>query len=513
MIRVLTGLALALLSTTVKSQDHWMGFPTPAPHMHQHNVPSSRTQHKVLEPFSSNLPIVIIHTDDAINAEAKVRGRMQVVCHPEGKRNSTTDKTFDYDGFIGIKLRGNSSLSFEQKKYTVETQDAEGKDLKTPLLGMPAESDWVLLAPYNDISLLRDVFAFNLWREMDHWAPRTRLCEVCVNDEYAGVYVVSEKIKRDKERVDIAKLKASDIEGRELTGGYILRIDAFDEGDATFPSKVKGLYDSGGPGGFGGFGGFGGWPGMPANTTVTWTVCHPKKSKLKPEQKAYIQQFVDSMELSFQGLDSSNPSASYEQWIDVPSFVDYFIHTELSLNADGFKRSAYFFKDKDQADGIVSKMQAGPVWDYNLAYGNCNFCNANNVEAWVCDGCGTNPTPEFWKILSTDQKFMKQVRKRYAQLRQSVISFSAIDAFFDSHVVLLNEAKDRHFQKYANLFSDGKNQQGWLFPGMGGNANPVAFFAAYQVKSYQDEIQTVKGWFRKRLAFLDREWGYEPGSK
>ena len=100
-----------------------------------------------------------------------------------------------------------------------------------------------------------------------------------------------------------------------------------------------------------------------------------------PEQKAYIQQFVDSMELSFQGLDSSNPSASYEKWIDVPSFVDYFIHTELSLNADGFKRSAYFFKDKDLADGTVSKMQAGPVWDYNLAYGNCNFCNANNVEA------------------------------------------------------------------------------------------------------------------------------------
>ena len=158
---------------------------------------------------------------------------------------------------------------------------------------------------------------------------------------------------------------------------------------------------------------------MPANTTVTWTVCHPKKSKLKPEQKAYIQQFVDSMELSFQGLDSSNPSVSYEQWIDVPSFVDYFIHTELSLNADGFKRSAYFFKDKDLADGTVSKMQAGPVWDYNLAYGNCNFCNANNVEAWVCDGCGTNPTPEFWKILSTDRS-AKGMRSSVSRSSHSV---------------------------------------------------------------------------------------------
>lgn len=453
------------------------------------------------EPFSSNLPIVIIHTDNAINADAKVKGKMQVISNPDGKRNNTADTTFDYEGWIGIKLRGNSSLSFDQKKYTVETQDADGNDLKAAILGMPEESDWVLLAPYNDISLVRDVFAFNMWTEMGHWAPRTRMCEVFVNDEYQGVYVFCEKIKRDKERVNIAKMKETGVDGLDVTGGYILRIDAFDDGDATFTSKVKGLSDNGG---------FAGWSwGMQSNTTVTWTVYHPKKEKLKNEQKAYIQNFVDKMEASFQQQDFDNPKTGYAKWVDVPSFVDYFIHTELSLNADGFKRSAYFYKDKDLPDGTMSKMQAGPVWDYNLAYGNCNFCNANNVEAWVYNGCSTTPTPEFWRILSTDQDFMKLVRKRYAQLRQSVIALDNIDAFFDDYASLLDEAKDRHYQKYSNLFADASSQSGWMWPGIGGNANPVAYFSAYQVMSYEQEIQTVKEWFRKRIAFLDKEWAFD----
>ncbi len=453
--------------------------------------------------FSSNLPIILIHTDDAINAEAKVKGTMQVIDNGEGERNTVNGSTYTFNGLIGIKYRGNSSLSFDQKKFTIETRDSTGNDLKASILGMPEESDWVLLAPYNDISLLRDPFAFNMWREMGHWAPRFRMCEVFVNDSYAGVYVFCEKIKRSKERVDIAKLKDTDTEGLELTGGYIVRVDAYDDSDATFTSKVKGLVDSG----------YGiGWPWGSSNTTVTWTVYHPKKEKLKAEQKRYIQDYVDQMEQSFQQSDYAAPKTGYAKWIDVPSFVDYFIHTEVSLNADGFKRSTYFFKDKDEADGVVSKMEAGPVWDYNLAYGNCNFCNANNVEAWVYNGCNTNPTPEFWQILSSDATFMEKVRKRYAQLRQTILKEENIDAFFDDYANLLDEAKERHYQKYSNLFSSG-NQSGWGWAGIGGSSNPVAYFAAYLVSSYAEEIQIVKDWFRKRLAFLDREWKYEEAVK
>ena len=458
------------------------------------------------DPFTSNLPIILIHTDAAINANAKVPGTMKVINNAEG-RNAETDAPTDYDGRIGIKLRGNSSLSFEQKKYTIETQDAEGNDLKAAIMGMPEESDWVLLAPYNDLSLVRDVFAFSMWTEMGHWAPRTQMCEVKVNGEYMGVYIFCEKIKRDKERVDIAKLKEDDVEGRELTGGYIVRVDAYDDGDATFTSKVKGIPDNGG----------GGWPwGGASNTTVTWTVYHPKKEKLQPQQMAYIQDFVDRMEQSFQSANYKDPQQGYARYVDVPSFVDYFIHTELSLNADGFKRSSYFYKDKDAADGTEARLVAGPVWDYNLAYGDCNFCNANNPQAWVYEGCTTNPTPAFWKRLTTDPAFMQAVRERYAYLRRTIISQERIEQFFDTYAQLLDEAKERHYAKYDDLFVDNSQQGGgggWgWWPWGGGNTSPIAYYAAYFVESYEEEIQTVKDWFKKRIAFLDSQWNYDTTS-
>jgi len=446
--------------------------------------------------FSSNIPIVYITTSSTISKEEKVMGRMKIIDNGEGKRNHATDSVFDYNGYIGIKLRGNSSLSFDQKKYTVETWDSLGNDIKASLLGMPAESDWVLIAPYNDISLVRDAFAFNMWNEMGHWAPRCRMCEVFVNDEYVGVYNLCEKIKRDANRVDIAKLKTEDIADRELTGGYIVRVDAYDDEDATFESKVPGIQTS-----FWGGGNTG---------TVVWTIYYPKKKNLQPEQKKYIQAFVDSMEVALQSAGKENAAEEYSRWVDIPSFVDYFIHTELSLNADGFKRSAYFFKGKDKKSGEKAKMFAGPVWDYNLAYGNCNFCNASDVEAWVYEGCSTNPTPAFWKQLTNDESFMQQVRERYAQLRSTIISQKSIDDFFDTKAALLDEAKDRHYAKYSNLL--GKDSGGgWGWWG-GGNTNPVAYFAAYLVDSYEEEISTVKEWFGKRLSFLDKNWGYKESS-
>lgn len=436
---------------------------------------------------SSNLPIVIIHTDQAINADEKVPGTMKIINNGVGEINHIDDVPNDYDGNIGIKWRGNSSLSFNQKKYTIETWDAEGNDLDVSVLGMPAEADWVLLAPYNDVSCVRDVFAFNLWNEMGHWGPRTRMCEVMVNGDYKGVYAFCERIKRDKNRIDISKLKPEDTEGRDVTGGYILRIDAYDEAeDETFQSVVNGIQVQQ----------VWNWGGMTTTTIeapVTWTIYYPKKEDIQPEQHAYIQDYVNQTELSIQAENFADPVEGYARFIDVPSFVDYFIHTELSLNADGFKRSAYYYKDKDKKDGTVGKLFAGPVWDFNLAYGNCSFCNANKVTSWVYEGCETNPTPTMWRRLLEDPAFSNAVKTRYTLLRQTILSEEAIDAFLDSYAALLDEAKDRQLARYKEIL---KSDNPWDF-------GPTSFFAAYRVSSYEEEISIVKDWFRQRLAFLD----------
>lgn len=458
-------------------------------------------KHTKVDELKSNLPVIYITTETALNAQKKVTAHMKC----EG-----------YDGSIGIKLRGNSSLSFNQKKYTLETRDETGKELDIALLGMPAHSKWVLLAPYNDVSMLRDPLAFQLWREMGHWGPRTTMVELVMDGEYHGIYIFCEAIKRGAERVNVSKLKKKDIEGRDLTGGYILRIDTYNEDDATFQSKVPGIGD-----------------GI-MTSQITWSCIYPKKKNLQPEQFAYIQNFVDSMELAIQSKDFMDPVKGYAHYIDVESFVDYFIHSELSLNADGYKRSAYFYKEKLHEDGTGGKIHAGPVWDYNLAYGNCNFCNANNLEAWCFEGGNTNPTPAFWQRLLQDPAFRKAVKTRYQELRKTVLSTMHIFDFIEYNARLLAQSADRHFKEYPELLVSpekakasqkaansqegsgmfGRGGFGGGFGGFGGfgggmgeggfQFDPVGMFANYRVSSYDEEIKVLKQWLADRLAFLDK---------
>ena len=453
----------------------------------------------------SRLPIVIINTDKAINADTKVMATLKIIDNGQGNINHLDDPANAYDGFCGIKWRGNSSLSFPQKKYTLETWDAEGNDIKASLLGMPEESDWVLLAPYNDVSMVRDVYAYALWNEMGHWGPRTRMVEVVVGGEYMGVYALCERIKRDKNRVDVAKMKKTDIEGRDLTGGYILRVDAFDETDATFKSKVQGIGS--------------GW----GDKTITWTICYPKKDSLQNEQMKYITDYVNQVEQAIAELPNAQEASPTggglegaslpAHLIDVQSFVDYFIHTELTLNADGFKRSAYFSKAKQKKDGTGGLLAAGPVWDFNLAFGNCNFCNADNVEAWVCQGCETNPTPALWQTLIGNADFRQAVCKRYTELRQSILTNEAFGDFLDAYSLELGEAKDRQLKKYPELLKSSSSQDnnpwswgGWGWPGWGWTGQSGIWFAAYQVSSYDEEISTLKLWYAQRLDFLDKSF-------
>ncbi len=445
-------------------------------------------KHTKMEHLDSDLPVIIITTDTVLNAQSKVCAKM---------------RTDNYNGNIGIKLRGNSSLAFNQKKYTIETRDAEGKELNVNLLNMPAGSDWVLLCPYNDVSMVRDPLAFHLWREMGHWAPRTRMVEVLMNGEYMGVYIFSEAIKRGVNRVNIPKLRKTDTEGVNLTGGYLLRIDTYNEEDATFPSKIPGIGE-----------------GI-MNSNITWSCIYPKKKNLQPEQLAYIENYVDEMERVIQSDAFADHQEGYTKFIDVSSFVDYFIHTELSLNADGYKRSAYFYKERLNEDGTGGKLFAGPVWDYNLAYGNCNFCNANKIDAWCFEGGNTQPTPAFWQRLLQDPSFRKAVKKRYQQLRKTILSNKAIYDYIDQHTKMVTTAKDRHFKEYPELLVSKEKQhvspneqqlpqRGFggfggfqMFGGFGGG-DAISWFAAYRVSSYDEEIKTLKQWLADRLKFLDQ---------
>jgi hypothetical protein len=434
---------------------------------------------------SSNLPIVLINTNgQEIPDEPKITADMKIIFNGEGERNAIDDETYNYNGHVGIELRGNSSLSFNQKQYTFETRFPNGENNNISLLELPVENDWVLHAPYNDISLIRNVLAYHLWGEMGHWAPHTRMVETFLNGQYQGVYVLTETIKKDKNRLDIATLKPEDTSGLELTGGYIMRIDvANKEGDLTFESKVDGL-------------------GTTFSKTVTWMYQYPDPDEIQQSQMQYIRNYIDTVELVIQSVNFDDPVNGYSKYIDVESFIDYFIHTELSLNADGYKRSAYFYKEKQNADGSGGKLFAGPVWDYNLAFGICNFCNGNNINAWVFDGCETNPTPAMWKRLIQDPNFINSVKCRYLELRENILSEAYLFSFIDEYAIMLDEAQERHFEKWEELF---EGESGWSWGGMWGGGD--LWFNAYYVSSYAEEISILKNWLTERLQFLDENLG------
>ena len=227
---------------------------------------------------SSNLPIVVINTNgQEIPDEYKITADMGIIYNGEGVRNNLTNPYNNYNGKIGIEIRGSSSQGFPKKQYSLETRDLAGNDLNVSLLGFPEESDWILFAPYNDKSLMRDVLAYKIANSMGRYASRSKYCEVVLNNEYIGVYVLFEKVKRDANRVNIKKLESSDISGDALTGGYIIKIDKTDgeNNDGWYSTYL---------------------PYPQAPYSVFYQYHYPKPDNIVQQQKDYIQNKIFQFE-------------------------------------------------------------------------------------------------------------------------------------------------------------------------------------------------------------------------
>lgn len=437
----------------------------------------------------SNLPIVLIETPDHDSiGDNKIVASMKVICNPYGKRNNIADQPLEYNGNIKINLRGNSSKLMEQQKFNVSTIDANGQELDTELLGLAAEHDWVLVNTVSDISLMRDALASDLWEKMGHWAPRTRTVEVVLNGKYNGVYLLQEKIKISKNRLNINKLTSSDNSGLEVTGGYILAIDKYTETDNTFESKHPGIPGWAKP--------IGDEQGDYRNPDVlVWTIKYPKQKNITAAQQEYIHAFVDSMEDVLASDCWNDSECGYRKYINVESFVDYMIHAEFVHDADGYYSSSYFYKVREEKGNEDGTFFAGPVWDHNFTMGNVNFSNNNVIDYWDYEGRLQGVIPLFWKKLISDRYFLNLVKQRYTELRSTVLSEKSLYAFVDTYTTMVDEAKDRHLEAFHLLKTDD-NPGGGVF----------SVFMENHVSSYEEEISILKNWIAARLAFLDTAW-------
>ena len=225
------------------------------------------------------------------------------------------------------------------------------------LLGMPKEHEWILYAPYNDKTCIRNVLSYDIANKTGHYASRTQYCEVLINGQYKGIYVLMEKIKRDNDRVDISKLLPVDTLGDALTGGYIIKLDRELGPTSYWTSSYPS--DNG--------------------DQVNFMYVYPKDGSIVPKQRTYIQSYIDTLEDVLASPTFTNPINGYRKYMEVSSFIDYFILNEVSKNVDGYRLSTFFHKDKQSKGG---KLKAGPVWDYNLAWWNADYCQADNFAGW-----------------------------------------------------------------------------------------------------------------------------------
>lgn len=413
---------------------------------------------------ASNLPIIKINTQGkTIVDEPKIMAIMQVINNASGI-NHFNDTSYEYDGYIGIEIRGNTAQMFPKKSYTVETRLSDGSNNNVSLLGLPAENDWVLHGPYSDKSLMRNALAYTIGSGMENgWHPRTRFVELEINGEYRGIYLFVEKIKIDKNRVDIATLKPEDISGDELTGGYIISIDRDQEGSWNSP-----------------------FMGRTGSVDVPFSYVDPKYDELAPVQREYIKQYITEFEYALHGNNFKDPELGYRAYIDVETFVDYFIITELSRDLDGYRVSVYFHKDKDSKGG---KLKMTPFWDYNICFGNANFFSAGSPIGWASDGIGAGDwyeIPFWWDRFREDPYFETVLKYRWEELREQVLHKSSINSFITSTYNQLKDAQARNFEKW-NVLST------YVWPNN------------YVGGTYLNEVDYLRNWIFDRIDWLDEQ--------
>ncbi|MGD0754081.1 MAG: CotH kinase family protein [Bacteroidales bacterium] len=370
----------------------------------------------------SNLPIVIINTDSGVDiGDTDVLGNMKVIYRGPGQRNYVTSQDslqyLNYNGRITIKTRGSSTDILQKKQYRVSTKKTDNvTDNNVSLLGLPSDNDWICNAMGFDPAMIRDYLCYNLSRQIGEYASRTIYCELIVNNVFKGLFVLQEKIKQGKDRVNIMKMATTDNDLPNISGGYIVKADhSSDPVIWTMPSYV-------------------------ATEPVTYYNEYPKPGIATTQQDSYIDTVFQQLARTAH-IDDATLETGYPSVIDIPSFVDYIIISELSSNADSYQYSTYFHKDRN------GKLRAGPIWDNDLTFGNDLFFwgfNRSHTDVWQFSD-GDNEGSEFWNDLFNSKEFRCCLYKRWMELTQpgAPLNYSSISNFIDQTVAWISEAAER----------------------------------------------------------------------
>lgn len=418
-----------------------------------------------LNTFSSQLPVFVI---DSMGTGPLMKDGID---HPSwiysyGARENgqpTFGASPDLISPLTSTVRGSSSADFPKKGYNVKFTDGAGNKREQALLDLPAYEKWALVAPWSfDFSYINNAFVYSLSNQMGRWAPRTRFVEVFFNAnggdvetaDYAGIYVVTDRVEINDGRVDIKEMSSSDISGSAVTGGYILKIDAKDPDEIGWVTKRN----------------------IPENGYSSIVLVAPKADDIAPAQLDYIQTYVQRMEDALAAdLATGFSQRTYLDYIDRDSWVDHHLINTFVCNPDAFTRSAYFTKPRN------GKLQAGPVWDFDRALGSYWDERSYRYDVWTGYG-----GPEFWKtgwwgMIARDPEFMQDWVDRWQSLRRTELSNGNLAAIVDSHAAQVGAA------------AAGRDATRWP-----DSANPYG--------SYAGQIDHLRNWVQQRATWIDGQF-------
>ena len=460
-----------------------------------------------------DLPIIFVDTKQQCldnKLTEKIPGTMKVL---DGATNNVADSAKGTFYEIGIKVRGQSSAMFPKPGYSLEIRDAQGEGINESLFGLPPSDDWVLHGPYVDKSMLRNALAYWLFRQAGRYAPRTRHFDLYINGVYRGVYVLVEKIKRGKYRVNISKLKEDDIAGDSLTGGYLWAFDKVGTNTGGGGSNNQGGIEA---------------EGFNTSDGLNVILHYPKKANIQREQEEYLKKYLNDLEALF--MNGKNGDG-YEKYVDVGSAVDYVLHQEVTNNGDSYWCSFFLHKPKNKTnkEGVYTegKVTLGPPWDFNLAMSNGGMMGYGGGNSWQIEskgggggggwgggwggGMGSLKAPNWLTGLWKRSDYQNELKKRWAELRSGVWHTKVMDAYLDSMKVYLKNAADRNFKRWPNLgkssgqgdkdpepmkYCSSNGSSGGM--GMGGN----------NADTWDGEVEHLRKKMKERMQWMDQKFGF-----
>jgi hypothetical protein len=441
--------------------------------------------------FTSDLPVILLHNlaGGPLSASAPTENQSVIVMlfEPVNGRTSLTNPPTLVTR-AGFNIRGSSTASLPQYNLALEIWDEFNQDNKVDFLGMPAESDWVFYAQDNfDPSYLHNPLIHQLSRDVGRYSSRTRFAEVFLNTaggqvtyaapaggNYFGLYTIEEKIKRDRNRVDIQKLEPQNTNAPTVTGGYLLAIDRVDPNERSF-------YDS----------------YLQGNIAFQDPHGLEMVNAARQAQYSYITAYFAQFGAALWGASYTNPAVGYAAYVDVDSWLDHHILNALAFNVDALRLSSFFYKDREK------KIELGPLWDFDRSLGTTD-ARAYNPRLWRVQASGDQGTDFFgnpsllgvrwWQRLFTDPDFWQRWIDRWTELRRGVFATNHLFALVDTLGNQARKAQAREVTRWNGTSSATTPRSGTV------SANGYSYnFSG----SYQGELDFLKRWLADRSDFID----------